>query len=346
MKLLIVTQKVDVNDPILGFFHRWIIEFSKCAEKVTVICLHKGKYDLPSNVEILSLGKEEGKSKLRYMISFYKYIWQRKKDYEHVFVHMNPEYVVLGGILWKAWGKKVSMWYVHKQINLKLWIAEKFVAKVFTSSPQSFGIKSRKVKYVGHGIDTEKFSYFKWNTSSRVIVHVGRVTPIKGCETLIEVLGLLKNTDPNWRSIFIGETVTKQDLKYKENLKELIKDKNLEDSVDFAGSLAPLEISQIFSQSFASVNMTPAGGMDKVVLESWASGCPSFSSNESFREVYGQYADKFIFSFKDVQNLKGKIESLVELESAENIIKELSHKIRKDFNVEGLIVKIMNNLAE
>ena len=27
--ILIITQKVDINDPVLGFFHQWIVEFSK-----------------------------------------------------------------------------------------------------------------------------------------------------------------------------------------------------------------------------------------------------------------------------------------------------------------------------
>ena len=59
MKLLIVTQAVDINNPILGFFHRWIEEFSKNCEKVTVIALGVGEYKLPQNVNILSLGKNE-----------------------------------------------------------------------------------------------------------------------------------------------------------------------------------------------------------------------------------------------------------------------------------------------
>ena len=59
MKILICTQKVDLNDDILGFFHSWIAEFAKQCEKVTVICLYKGEYDLPGNVKVLSLGKEK-----------------------------------------------------------------------------------------------------------------------------------------------------------------------------------------------------------------------------------------------------------------------------------------------
>ena len=72
MKLLIVTQKVDKNDPILGFFHRWIEEFARHVEFVTVICLGVGEYSLPVNVKVLSLGKEKKKSRLKYIFMFYK----------------------------------------------------------------------------------------------------------------------------------------------------------------------------------------------------------------------------------------------------------------------------------
>ena len=58
MRLLIVTQKVDREDDLLGFFHQWIIEFAKHCESVTVICLEEGSHRLPSNVRVFSLGKE------------------------------------------------------------------------------------------------------------------------------------------------------------------------------------------------------------------------------------------------------------------------------------------------
>src|SRR3989338_7648361 len=61
MKLLIITQKVNQEDSVLGFFHSWIREFASRFEEVTVICLEKGVYNLPENVEVFSLGKEEYK---------------------------------------------------------------------------------------------------------------------------------------------------------------------------------------------------------------------------------------------------------------------------------------------
>ena len=113
MKLLIITQKVNKNDPVLGFFHRWIIEFAKYFEFVTVICLEMGEYDLPDNVKVLSLGKEERQSRLQYLIQFYWYARHERKNYDAVFVHMNQEYLILAGWLWRLVGKKVTMWRNH-----------------------------------------------------------------------------------------------------------------------------------------------------------------------------------------------------------------------------------------
>src|SRR3990167_9977863 len=138
VKLLIITQKVDVNDDILGFFHGWLEKFAKKFSKLTVICLEKGEYVLPQNVEVLSLGKEAGKSRLKYIFRFYKYIFKYRDDYDAVFVHMNPEYVVLGGLFWKIMRKKILLWYNHTYGGLffQLWIFFFFI--VFPSFLFSF----------------------------------------------------------------------------------------------------------------------------------------------------------------------------------------------------------------
>src|SRR3990167_7472201 len=99
MKLLILTQKMNRNDPILGFFHDWVKRLSERVESLTVVCLEKGEFDLPMDVKVLSLGKESSQSRLKYLWRFYKYIWRERKNYDAVFVHMNPEYAILGGLL-------------------------------------------------------------------------------------------------------------------------------------------------------------------------------------------------------------------------------------------------------
>jgi len=56
---LFITQKIDKNDDLLGVYHEWIKRLALEFEVVNAICLYKGKYDLPPNVRVYSLGKEE-----------------------------------------------------------------------------------------------------------------------------------------------------------------------------------------------------------------------------------------------------------------------------------------------
>ena len=84
MRLLIITQKVDRSDPILGFFHRWLVEFAAHCEKVTVIGQLVGEHDLPRNVDVHSLGKEEDHSRLRQMIMFGVLLLKLRKNYKRL----------------------------------------------------------------------------------------------------------------------------------------------------------------------------------------------------------------------------------------------------------------------
>src|ERR1041385_8548279 len=115
MRLLVTTQAVDLNDPVLGFFHRWIEELAKHYEHVHVICLKEGEQRLPSNVSVHSLGKEQGRSRVKYLVLFYRYIWTLRNEYDAVFVHMNQEYVLLGWKLWFLLGKRIVLWRNHKK---------------------------------------------------------------------------------------------------------------------------------------------------------------------------------------------------------------------------------------
>lgn len=328
MKLLIITQKVDKKDPILGFFHNWIKEFSKRYESLLVICLEQGNHDLPANVKVLSLGKEEGRSVFKYVFRFYKYVWSERKNYDSVFVHMNPEYVDLGGLFWRIWKKRIGLWYVHRQTNLRIWLAEKFADIIFTSAPESFRLKSKKVHYVGHGIDTEIFRPLPRGEESRQLLHVGRITPIKHCEVLIEAVEILKKENPRWRAVFIGEPVTEADKRYFESL---------EGDAVFLGSMPPEKVNEEFSRSFASVNMTPTGGMDKAVLESLAAGCPAFTSNKIFKHIL---PDELIFESGDSADLARKIAG----SPREAELKRAFSDVRSNYGLSEIINKITHAL--
>ncbi|OGF34852.1 hypothetical protein A2468_00845, partial [Candidatus Falkowbacteria bacterium RIFOXYC2_FULL_46_15] len=322
MKILICTQKVDLNDDILGFFHSWIAEFVKHCEKVTVICLCRGEYDLPGNVKILSLGKEEKSlcvmryalcvTRLKYIARFYRYIWRERKNYDKIFVHMNSEYVVLGGWLWKLWNKKIGLWYVHKAIPWQLKIAEKFVGVIFTASRESCNLASQKIKVVGHGIDLRKFEIrnLKLEIGNIFkIIYVGRISPIKNQELLIGAIDILRRDTalPRLSVKLIGGTIYEKDEEYLGKLKNLVKEKKLGGVVEFVGSVPNKDINKYYSEADLAVNLCPTGGVDKAVLEAMAAGLPVIVFNKTFENILGEHKEEMILREENAEELAGKI---------------------------------------
>ena len=341
MRLLILTQKVDKNDPILGFFHRWIIEFAKNCESITVICLQKGQYDLPENVRVLSLGKEKEEenttslSRIKYIINFYKYIWKERGNYDNVFIHMNQVYVILGGIFWKLLNKKISLWYTHKQVSLSLRIAEKLVDNIFTASKESFGLNSKKVHIVGHGIDIERFI----NKNSSIhdsfnIISVGRITRIKNLEILINTSVILENQGFDFSYTVIGPTVTQDDKIYFEELKKIPRSKNF----IFKDAVTHEELARYYWNSDININLAPTGGVDKVVLEGIVAGVIPIVMNKTFTNVFDKYSDILI---TDNDTLVDKVKNIYHMSNKKEIIDFLQKKVIEDYDVKNVVKKIL-----
>ena len=208
MKLLIITQKADINDDNLGFFHDWLKKFASLAD-VNVIANYVGKYELPENVKVFSLGKEKEVGKLT---KIFRYQWLLLKllpKSEGVFFHMCPEYVLGANFLPKIFRKKTLLWYTHKAVNWKLKLAEKLVDKIFTASKESFRLPSKKVEVVGHGIDVRKFKMPARLASERVdgkqnlkfkIITAGRIASIKNLHLSIDAAEILKKQGSKFRN--------------------------------------------------------------------------------------------------------------------------------------------------
>ena len=351
MKLLIITQKVDINDPILGFFHRWIEEFAKHCEKLTVICLEKGSFNLPKNVKVLSLGKEsysQYSHAIRKFVSlyrFYKYLWQERKNYDAVFVHMNPIYVILGGFFWRLWGKRIALWYTHKQVDIKLRIAEKLSHIIFTASLESFRLSSNKIKIVGHGIPIKKSArppLYKGERDDHTLLCVGRLTPIKDQETVIRACGVLLRRGVFITCIFIGDVATSGDKLYSESLSRLASSEGVKENLFFKGNLVQEKIFPYYWQSGIHINACPTGGLDKVVIEAMAGGVIPIVANESFCDIFGEYADRLIFRHGDASSLAKCIKNIFESDDKEIIRATLEEKVSQLFDLSILVKNIIN----
>ena len=270
MKLLIITQVIDKNHPILGFFHRWAEEFAVHCEHVHVICLQKGAFDLPANVTVHSLGKEDGVGRATYLWRFYKNIWRLRHEYDSVFVHMNQQYVILGAPLWRMLGKRIGLWYMHGSTSLALQVAEIFAHQIYTGSTESFRLKSRKVLVTGHGIDTKRFA--PQNIPKTIdLITVGRVTKSKNLLALIDVLRQINKSHPVTLTI-VGVATTNEEREYEASLNKKIFEEGLKNFVHFKGRISQRDLPGILNQARIFVTTAQNGSLDKAVLEAMSCG--------------------------------------------------------------------------
>ncbi len=272
MKLLIATQVVDKNHPILGFFHRWIEEFAKHFEHIHVIALQTGEYDLPKNVTVHSLGKEKGAGRLQRLRTLYSTLYTLRKQYDAVFVHMNPEYIVLSGWWWRLTGKTLGLWYMHKSVDFKLHVAEKFVQHIFTATPESFRLPSKKIHITGHGIDTDVFTPNTNITREEWVLSVGRLMNSKRHDLAIQAA---KESGQDIYIVGTGEEETK--------LKTLAH--TLGVRAHFMGALTQQELIPLYRRAGIFIHTSETGSLDKVVLEALACGCPVVTTNMSYHDM-------------------------------------------------------------
>lgn len=273
MRLLICTQAVDKNDQALGFFLRWIEEFAKYCETVTVICLYKGTYELPDNVHVYSLGKEERrKTRLGYSLRLCKYLWKLRGTYDAVFVHMNPEYAALAGWWWRLSRVRIGLWYTHKNTRLLLRIAVFFSHIIFTASRESFRLRSKKVQVVGHGIDTDFFTPERQVPRGQHLLSVGRLMKSKRHDLAIRVALEEK------RAIRIAGEGPERSI-----LEGLARDLGVQ--ATFLGRLTQGQLRDEYRTAALFIHTSETGSLDKVVLEALACDCPIRTYDPALKEL-------------------------------------------------------------
>jgi len=322
MKLLFITQKVDKDDDVLGVYHEWISRLAGRYAKLSVICLYRGRAELPDNVSVYSLGKEKynatpttrmhpnhpnnsghsGKfgyfgsdkktviKRIKYIFRFYRYIWQLRREYDKVFVHMNKEYVILGWKLWKLLGKKIFFWHNHPMGDWLARLAIFFADKVFYTSPFAFAARYKKSFKMPVGIDTERFRNLQSLRSveqshKNSILYLGRISPIKHIETLIDAASILDERGIDFKITVAGDPGRESDKGYADSLRKSTKSLVKKGKILFVGAVPNDQAAQLYNSHAISVNLTPTGSFDKTIIEAMACESLVVASNKAVSDI-------------------------------------------------------------
>jgi glycosyltransferase involved in cell wall biosynthesis len=345
MKILILTQAVDTQESILGFFHRWIEEYAAQAEQVTVICLREGAHALPDNVKVLSLGKEKGVSRIGYVCNFFKYIFRERQQYDVVFVHMNQIYVLLGGIFWRLWGKKIGLWYAHGHVPISLRFATFLTHHILTSTESGFRLPTKKKHVVGQGIDASVFSCDERDVSETLrLIYVGRISPIKDIKTLLRAYSVLQKEGKQLSLTLVGGATLDIEKTYKKELEEYIETEGLR-GITFAGAIPNDALPTHLCEADVFINPSHTGSLDKTGLEAMSAGLVLLTCNEAYEAVLGEHRDTLMFKKGDEEDLIAHLRPFFSVERRVEMGLKLRDIVVREHSIKGLVGKISTILT-
>lgn len=293
MKLVIVTQAVDRDDPNLGAFYHWFEMLATRADSVVILAGRAGTHNLPHNVTVHTFGGAR-LGKIGRLWKFWELFSRHFADADAALFHQIPEFALAASPFLIGRRQKASLWYAHGATSWRLRLAERLVHTVFTSSEAGFRLPSKKVIHLGQAINTDLFrpadvsppTTYHPPLSLRMVT-VGRISPIKRYETIIAACALLCNTAKNmpWTLAIVGGPLTQGDRVYRERLLSLAREKGLEGLIRFEGERPYSAVPALLAEYDMFLNASRTGSLDKAVLEAMACGLTVITSNQGYRTI-------------------------------------------------------------
>ena len=127
---------------------------------------------------------------------------------------------------------------------------------------------NRKIFYIPNGVDLKKFTnYEKVKSKERTLLFVGRLHPQKNLPNLIKSISIIKRQMP-LKLIIAGDGPQKQELK------KLIKNELLADTVEMIGEVTPDLLKNYYSKSHLFILPSIYEGFPLTLLEAWSAKLP------------------------------------------------------------------------
>lgn len=315
MRLLIVTQKVDEEDDILGFFHGWIIEFAKQVEQVIVVCLEEGKHSLPENVNVRTAASSAGAAwmmvKMRY-------------DYDAVFFHEQglPMFACLP-----------FAFLLHKRTG------------AWSDSMNAFRMTGKMKAVTGPGVDTDVFRPATGRMPKRIfdIVSVGDMDHPNDFETIIAAAKTLHGWGKKFSVRVFGGAHTASENARLARLLAVVEENDLTEHIEFQGGVPNAELSIYVRGSDLFVGVNASDSLSRSSLEACACGVPILTPSRTVAAALGGYKEALQFRAGDSQELAGKISWAMGLSQRErNMLgRDLRDMILKRYDLRGFISRIL-----
>ena len=247
----VTIYKVGINKKDLHYWRKsevisWLIKARRQYRKM----IHQNDYDLvhaffgfPTAYLCLRTAK-----KLPYIISL------RGSDVPGQNARLKLDYKILAPIFKTIWKKATTLVACSRGLKDR---ALKFLPTV-------------SIDVIPNGVDLERFApeQNKQRAGALKLITVGRLSVTKRVELLIDAVEILHKQGLNLHLAVIGGGSGEQ------SLRQLVKQKNLDDVIEITGRVDPQAMPQLYRQSDIFVSATLQEGMSNAMLEAMASALP------------------------------------------------------------------------
>ena len=309
MRLVFLTQAVDVDDPILGATVAKLRALAGRVDELHIICDRVGRHDLPGNCTFATWAAptrfRRGLKMLRALVPL---LVRRRPD--AVIAHMCPIYLVLAAPFAKPLRVPLVVWYTHWTIDRTLKLATRLCAAALSVDRRSYPLDSPKVHGIGHGIDVAEFAAREAAPPAvgpLRLLALGRTSPSKGFLTLLRALELATEAGLGATLELRGPTTTDEERRHRAELEEAIARPVLAGRVRLEAPVPRGHVPELLRSFDAVVNptrgQTHGGALDKVVYESSACGVPVIACNPHFDDFLGDLPLELRFRSADPEDL-------------------------------------------
>jgi glycosyltransferase involved in cell wall biosynthesis len=170
---------------------------------------------------------------------------------------------------------------------------------------------------VGHGIDVDRFHPTKDPAARRDRVVVGRISPAKRIEEMVEALAIASKEHGVTGNLDVIGVSGRVNREYKARLDATIARLGLGDRVRFLGAVPYDDMPDAIATYALALNFSTTA-LDKAVVEAMASGVPVLATNPCVREILPpDLSDRLIVEPDDRAALARAMSDLLALDDDE-----------------------------
>ena len=143
----------------------------------------------------------------------------------------------------------------------------------------TYKIDENKIKKITPGVDRKIFIPDLSVEKENIILSIGRIQEQKGQLQTIEFLNNFKKIQNDFKCYFVGGPSGKHGNEYLHELKQTIKDFNLDKHVEFLGDLPQKEIIELFKKGKLLIHTSKFETFGLVAIEANTMGVPVLTTN-------------------------------------------------------------------